>query len=223
MNAVQSNIAPIENKKKLELSRQDQELLNKAKLLSRDPFIPDTHRGNVPACFSAIRMSNKFNMDPMSVMQSMYFIHGKMGFSSTFIIACINASGRFTPLRFEFAGEGDDRSCIAYCRDKESNEMLKSVRVSIAMAKKEGWAGKRGSKWDTMPDLMLQYRSATFFGRAYAPDYLMGVHTKEEIQDISDTPKYVHKVNTTEVNTIKDIEEMEEKQIDFNNDNEDRE
>ena len=52
------------------------------------------------------------------------------------------------------------------------------------MAKKEGWFQKAGSKWQTMPELMLKYRAAAFFGRLYAPEIMMGMHTEFEIQDI---------------------------------------
>jgi hypothetical protein len=52
------------------------------------------------------------------------------------------------------------------------------------MAVNEGWYGKNGSKWQSMPDLMLRYRSAAFFGRIYAPELLMGLPSSEESRDI---------------------------------------
>jgi len=54
----------------------------------------------------------------------------------------------------------------------------------MAMAKKEGWATKTGSKWATMPDLMIRYRAAAFWGRLYASDLLLGLQTQEEAIDI---------------------------------------
>ena len=51
------------------------------------------------------------------------------------------------------------------------------------MAKEEGWLNKAGSKWKTMPELMLRYRAAAFFSRLYCPEITMGMHTVEEIQD----------------------------------------
>ena len=51
------------------------------------------------------------------------------------------------------------------------------------MAKDEGWYGKNGSKWKTMPELMLQYRAAAFFQRVYAPEISMGLITREEFDD----------------------------------------
>ena len=42
-----------------------------------------------------------------------------------------------------------------------------------------------------MPDLMLRYRAATFFGRLYAPDLLMGMQTADESMDIRPAEKSV--------------------------------
>jgi hypothetical protein len=58
--------------------------------------------------------------------------------------------------------------------------------VSIALAKKEGWYAKQGSKWVTMPQQMLMYRAASWFVRAYAPELAMGLQTAEEIRDVYD-------------------------------------
>jgi len=54
------------------------------------------------------------------------------------------------------------------------------------MAVAEGWFGKAGSKWQTMPEVMLRYRAASFFGKLYAPELLMGIQTAEEIHDTID-------------------------------------
>lgn len=53
------------------------------------------------------------------------------------------------------------------------------------MAKDEGWYQKKGSKWQTMPDLMLRYRSATFLIRTTAPEISMGL-TKDEVEDLGE-------------------------------------
>lgn len=64
--------------------------------------------------------------------------------------------------------------------------ILESAPVTMEMAVAEGWFGKNGSKWKSMPDLMMRYRSAAFFGRIYAPELLMGLPAAEEIHDIID-------------------------------------
>ena len=54
----------------------------------------------------------------------------------------------------------------------------------MAMAKREGWATKSGSKWQTMPELMIRYRAAAFWGRLYASDLLLGMQSQEEVLDV---------------------------------------
>ena len=122
----------------------------------------------------------------MMVMQNLYIVHGKPAWSSTFLIACINASRKFTPLRYRMTGEKgtDTYGCVAWAIDRDG-EKLESPEVTIGMAKAEGWYGKTGSKWKTMPELMLRYRAATFFARTYVPELTMGIQTQDEIIDIT--------------------------------------
>jgi hypothetical protein len=74
--------------------------------------------------------------------------------------------------------------CTAWAIEKETRERIPSPAVSIEMAVKVGWYGKSGSKWQTMPEVMLRYRAASFFGKLYAPELLMGLQSVEEMQDI---------------------------------------
>lgn len=76
--------------------------------------------------------------------------------------------------------------CVAWATEKETGSRIDSPAVTIEMAVKEGWYGKNGSKWQTMPEVMLRYRTASFFGKLYAPELLMGLQTVEESQDIID-------------------------------------
>ena len=56
------------------------------------------------------------------------------------------------------------------------------------MANDEGWTSKNGSKWKTMPDVMIQYRAASFFGRMNCPDMIMGICSQEEVLDMGELP-----------------------------------
>ncbi len=72
---------------------------------------------------------------------------------------------------------------------------LMTIEVK-SMAKAEGWVDKSGSKWKTMPELMMRYRAAAFFGRLYAPEITMGMHSVEEIVDIQhEEPNAVAEIN----------------------------
>lgn len=143
----------------------------------------------VANCIIALEMANRIGMSPLLVMQNLYVVYGNVGWSSKFLIAALNTCGRFSPLRYEHENEGDmDKwRCRAWAIDKTTGSPLHGAWVSLQMAKDEGWYGKAGSKWKTMPELMLQYRSAAFFQRTYAPEISMGMQTVEEIRDVVDT------------------------------------
>ncbi|WP_287497816.1 hypothetical protein [Pandoraea sp. CB10b_02] len=162
-------------------------------------------------CVVALNMSQRMGADPLMVMQNLYIVEGRPSWSSQWIIAAINGCGRFSPLRFDLKDLGPkeveyevtkwvDRQrvttkhkatvqnleCIAWAVEKETGTRIDSPKVSVEMAVKEGWYGKSGSKWQTMPEVMLRYRTASFFGKLYAPELLMGLQTVEEAQDIID-------------------------------------
>lgn len=162
-----------------------------AQALASSSLVPQDYRGNVANTLVALEMAQRTGSSPMAVMQNMHVIHGRPSWSSQFVIAALNSCGRFGPLRFRVTGDGDDKTCVAFAVDRTTGgEILEGPPVSIKMAKAEGWYSKNGSKWQTMPELMLRYRAAKFFGNLYASDILMGMHTPEEIEDFVDvTPR----------------------------------
>lgn len=164
-----------------------EQAMRMAKSLCASSIVPVTYQGEkgLPNCIIALEMANRIGMSPLMVMQNLYVVHGNGGWSSKFLIAAINSCGKFSPIRYEFKGtEGkDDWGCRAWAIDKTSEKLFGSW-VTIEMAKKEGWYGKSGSKWQTMPELMLQYRAGAFFQRTYAPEISMGMSTAEELYDV---------------------------------------
>ncbi|MDW3683066.1 hypothetical protein RA280_15175 [Cupriavidus sp. CV2] len=96
------------------------------------------------------------------------------------------------------------QTCYAWAVEKETNERLQSPTISIQMAIDEGWLTKNGSKWQTMPEVMLRYRAAAFFGKLYAPELLMGLQTAEESTDIIDiNPDGSYTVASTSVDELR--------------------
>jgi len=156
-----------------------------AKMLASSTLIPKEFQGNMSNCAIGLNIAKRLGADPFMVLQNIDVIHGRPSFRATFLIAMVNASGRFSPLKFKLGGEAVDRTCYAYATDKASGETVEGPVVSMAMAKAEGWSTKSGSKWLSMPEVMLRYRSAAFFARLYAPDITLGMQTAEEVEDIA--------------------------------------
>ena len=187
-----------------------EQAMRMAKCLCQSSIVPamyqDPEKG-LSNCIIALEMANRIKMSPLMVMQNLYIVYGNVGWSSKFLIAAWNTCGKYTTIKYEFEGNkgSDDWGCRAISTDKETNEVLKSALVTIKMAKVEGWFDKKGSKWQTIPELMLQYRAAAFLVRTYAPEISMGMQTAEEINDVIDIPfnevndaehKVAQKVNT---------------------------
>ena len=102
-------------------------------------------------------------------------------------MSLIKGSGEFRNVRPVYTGERNTDSWGCYVQAEKANtgEIVKGTEVTIEMAKAEGWYQKPGSKWQTMPELMLAYRAAAFFGRVYIPNALMGVSVEGEVEDIA--------------------------------------
>jgi hypothetical protein len=156
-----------------------------ARMLSSSALVPDSYRNSPENCVVAIDIANRMGISPLMVMQSLYVVKGKPSWSGSFCAAAINGSGRFTPLEFEFVGEEGNPSwgCYATAIRVANGKRCYSDTVTMQMAISEGWVGKPGSKWKTMPRQMMMYRSAAFFARAHCSDILLGYYTVEEIQD----------------------------------------
>lgn len=160
-----------------------------AKLFASSSIVPKAYQGNLPNCFIAVDMAMRMGANPLLTMQNLYIVHGNPAWSAQFLIATFNKAGRFSAIRYEFVGkEGQDNwGCRASATELATNEKLEGPLITIGMAKKEGWYAKPGSKWQTMPEMMLRYRAAAWFVRAYAPEIAMGLQTVEEVRDATIT------------------------------------
>lgn len=154
-----------------------------AEELAKSDIIPKEFQKKPANCLIAVELANRLKASPFQVMQNMDVIYGRPALRSAFIIACINNSGKIIgSLKFEM----DEKAtkCRAWAIEKETGARLIGPKITLEMAEKEGWLTKNGSKWKTMPDLMLRYRAASFFGRLYCPEILNGMYTEDEVQDM---------------------------------------
>lgn len=170
-------------------SLQSFELLQRgAKLMASSSLVPAQFQGNVANCTIALNMATRMGADPLMVMQNLYIVHGRPGWSSQFLIACFNQCGRFTSIRYEFVGKpgSDDWGCRAWATELSTKERIQSSLITIGLAKREGWYGKKDSKWQSIPEHMLMLRSAAWLVRTHAPEIAMGLQTREEMIDVID-------------------------------------
>lgn len=187
-----SNVPAIKDPAPIQVGLTDSQSFELAqrvgKLFATSTLVPKQYQGNLPNCVIALNMASRMGADPMMVMQNLYIVHGTPSWSSQFLIATFNKSGRFSAIRYEFEGTPgqDDYGCTAVATELTTGEVLRGTTITIGLAKAEEWYQKKGSKWQTMPQQMLMYRAASWFIRAYAPEIAMGLHTAEELHDTYD-------------------------------------
>ena len=176
-----------------------------SKAFAQSDLVPKQYQGNLANCMIAIDMAQRIGANPLMVMQNLYIVHGTPGWSSKFLIATINACGRYSSLRYEWKGEPGkpDYGCRAWAVERETGERLDGIWVTWEMVKAEGWDSKNGSKWKTMPDQMFVYRSAAFWQRAYAPELSMGLQTAEDLQDTFDAQRGTDGTFSVDVSALK--------------------
>ena len=156
-----------------------------AEMLSASSLVPQQYQGpkGQGNILIALEMANRTGLSPLQVMQNLHIIQGRPSWSSSFMIALIERSGKFEPLEFIFSGDGDDWGCLVQTIERSSGIEVKGPKVDIRMAKDEGWYQKAGSKWKTMPEVMLRYRAAAFFARSCAPEIIYG-YSEDEALDM---------------------------------------
>lgn len=203
-----------------QMVKQFEVMQRMGQMYASSTIIPETYRGNLGNCIIALDLAMRMKINPLMCMQNLYIVQGIPTWSSKFLIATINMSGRYTSLRYrkrnlgkvgkvkyndwewvkgadgkakkttvvkEFDGTDiDNIECVAYATELATGEVLEGDPVSIELAIKEGWYTKSGSKWMTMPQLMLTYRAAAFWQRANCPEMSIGFMTREEAEDITD-------------------------------------
>lgn len=154
-------------------------------------IVPEQYKNNPANCLIVIDIAARLNLSPLMLMNVIDVIRGRPAWRSQFIIALINQSGKFKgSLNWTFSGDGMTRAAYAWAIDKATGEKVQGDAITMAQAKAEGWLDRDGSKWKTLPDLMLRYRSAAFFGRVFIPEKLLGLPAVEEVHDIIDvTPE----------------------------------
>jgi len=155
-----------------------------ADAFSKSTIVPRDYQGNPANCLIALEMATRIGTAPMMVMQNLYIVNGRPAWSSQFIIAMINNSRKYkTEIQYDIKGSGDSLECTAYAIDHKGNK-VSGPKITMQMAKDEGWLGRSGSKWQTMPEVMIRYRAVSFFGRLNCPDLIMGIYSADEVIDL---------------------------------------
>jgi len=154
-----------------------------ADVYAKSKIVPDHFKGDPASVFVVLEMALRVGAHPFQALQNCYVIHGRPAWEGKFIIALINTSGLLDGvLDWKHNGkQGDDGGWICFATLKGGKKIQKELTWKEVKA--EGWLGKQGSKWASMPEMMFAYRSAAQLARKYFPQVLLGMYSRDEVED----------------------------------------
>ncbi len=194
MNQLQT-LDPQGQKLELEVKKFELEQRKAKAFVATDFFPAHLRKGDKEATIGAaiivLDLAQRMNLGALEVAQSIYIIHGKPSFETKFLVARLNSSGLLKGrLNTILSPDGQSAHCEAV--DAQTGQLLRGTTITMDMARREGWLSKNGSKWQTMPELMMKYRAQSFFINEFFPEVKYGLKTSDEAEDtneIKETPK----------------------------------
>lgn len=113
-------------------------------------------------CLVAIETARAVGMSITAVMQQANVIEGRLTWSGKFVIAAINASGRFTPLRFQIRNLGRIKATYrekqGWNKDKGGFD-FKDVTIEVENIQCIAWALPRGAQEPRVtPEQLREYQ-----------------------------------------------------------------
>lgn len=156
------------------------EVMEFSKLMAvSDIAIPKHLRGNPGACMAVCLQAIEWRMSPYAVANKSYMVNDRISYESQLIHAVIEMrapiEGR---LRHSFSGQGDSRRCKVWARVKGEEEPLVFESSTFAQIQP-----KNSPLWKTKPDVQLFYNASRDWGRMYFPDVILGVYSRDELED----------------------------------------
>ena len=164
--------------------KNGKELMDMANMMSASgQMIRDFYRGNPGDCAALIMICQPYGFNPFMTSWKTYKASknadAPVSFEGQLVNAMVNQSapvkGR---LKYSYDGEGPTRTCTVIGIDRETGDEiiyttpeLKSIPV------------KNSPLWKGDPDQQLGYYAARSWARRHFPELLLGVYTREEIQE----------------------------------------
>lgn len=156
------------------------EIMDAAKIMATaGPMIPKWLQGNVGGCWAIIMQAVEWRFSPLSVGRMSYEVNGNVGYMSQLIHAVIEARA---PLRetlsCDFQEEGENRRCIVsgHFRSDAFPRIYTSPRFAEI-------SPKNSPLWKSDKDQQLWYYSSRAWARRFCPQVLMGIYSKDELED----------------------------------------
>lgn len=143
-------------------------------------FMPKHLRNKQADCLAVLLQALRWEMDPFSVAQKTYFVNDGMAYEAQLVNAIVLSRAQIkTRPRLSWTGEGEDLKC------KVSATFLGEDEPLEFEAEMKTITTRNSPLWKQQPKQQLGYFALRAWARLYCPDVLMGIYTKDEMEDAS--------------------------------------
>jgi len=151
-----------------------------AKMLSvSNVAVPKHLRGNPGACLGIVMQAIEWRMSPFAVANKSYSVSDRLAYEAQLIHAVVLQRAQIVGrIKFEFSGDGASRTCRTWAQLKGSDEIVDYTSPRIGDIKT-----KNSPLWAADPDQQLGYYSVRAFCRRNFPEILMGIYSKDELEE----------------------------------------
>lgn len=153
-----------------------------ADLMANGDLIPDHLKGKPGNCLLIVSQAMHWQMSPFAVAQCTYFYKGHLGYEGKLVNAAVEALDVITDDGFDdvYEGEGRQRK-LTLTATKRGQSKPRSISVDFEASHTTDKEGNVNQQWRKDADQMLYYAAVRKWVRRYSPSVLLGVYTRQEI------------------------------------------
>ena len=182
-------------------------MINLSKLMATSKVTIPVHLRNEGDCLAIVMQSAQWGMNPFSVAQKTFLLNGVLGYEAQLVAAIINKNAPIKErLNYQFVGNWD--KVIGNTKEKTSRNG-NIYRVSASTPEDEKGCGvivsatmhgetkprelhlmltqvtvRNSTLWAEDPKQQLSYLASKKWSRLFCPDVILGVYTKDEVEEI---------------------------------------
>lgn len=156
------------------------EIAKASEQFAKSSIIPSSFRGKPADVFVALEWGTELGLQPMAALQNIYVVNGRPTLSSQCMAGLVKGRADYMGMKIE---ANTEKATATITRKLQSGATeTHTGSFSIKEAQAAGLTSK--DNWKAYPQQMLEARAVAFAMRKAYPDILMGVYTKEELEDI---------------------------------------
>ena len=182
-------------------------MINLSKLMATSKVTIPVHLRNEGDCLAIVMQSAQWGMNPFSVAQKTFLLNGVLGYEAQLVAAIINKNAPIKErLNYQFVGNWD--KVIGNTKEKTSRNG-NIYRVSGSTPEDEKGCGvivsatmhgetkprelhlmltqvtvRNSTLWAEDPKQQLSYLASKKWSSLFCPDVILGVYTKDEVEEI---------------------------------------